>query len=1083
MKINRLILVLSVMLVSVSLLTAQSYTSSKAEPANTNGIKSSTYVEDFETGDFSSFDWEFNGDADWVIDSNNHYEGQYSAASGDITDNQTSELGLMMDIFTQGPISFYFKTSTENLYDKLTFLIDNNEMGVWSGENDWQQVSFDVNLGTHFFRWIYAKDFSVSGGDDKVWIDSIVFPGGNVSMVQADFIADNTNVEPGDTVYFTDISTGNIQSWVWSFPGGNPSASTEQNPAVVYSNSGSFDVTLTVSDGSESSTLTKEDYIQVEDCPLCGDILVIDLTGDHVSANAINESLAENGIIATTMFAVPSNFEDFQAVFVCLGLYGSNHILTEDESTLLSDYLLSGKNLYMEGGDTWYWDNVQGNWTTLHTLFNITPLGQDYNNVMTLIYGQDGSLAEGLTYEFSSNSDFHDYIENIQPAITVLKSDNISNPGLFGRCVSYDAGNYKTVGSSIEFEELSDGENSKAEYMAAILEFFDIFSGGQTYTEDFETGDFSKFDWQFGGDANWIIDNNVALGSYSARSGVIESNQTSELFITRNVTEPGIISFFNKTSSEFNFDMLLFYIDDELMSEYSGENDWNEVEFEVTTVGEHTFKWVYSKDYNFIVGEDAVWIDNIVFPPGDPGCPPVIASFTATMGNASMLFQSTSQGDIEEWVWSFGDGTGGTGENIAHYFEPGTYTVCLTVYSACDSTSDTYCEEITVEGCPPCVSYFDFVQDPNDVYTFYFNNVPVDSIAGYLWEFGDGTTSDEQLPSHTYTEEGTYEVCLTVYSSCSYCADTYCADIEIVDPGLYNLGGTVFAGEEPIDEGFAYLFKMEGSQIVDVYASFISEYGYYDFYQLEEGYYILKAELSPNSPLYNQYVPTYYGDVPNWVNASVIHLQTNTWNADVNMIPVSNAVPGQGLISGKIIKEENFKDGYGPVADVEVLLMNENNTVLEYAFSDANGIYQFEDIGFGTYKIIVEVMGKFSVPVTITLDETNPAVDDLTFIISGDNITLSIDENIPDFISGMGYVYPNPVFDKANIEYTLNKSAVVHYTVTDILGRVIAEQTEKSTQGNNNITIDTRSFESGIYYIFMEFDNSFVVSRKFVKTK
>jgi hypothetical protein len=128
-------------------------------------------------------------------------------------------------------------------------------------------------------------------------------------------------------------------------------------------------------------------------------------------------------------------------------------------------------------------------------------------------------------------------------------------------------------------------------------------------------------------------------------------------------------------------------------------------------------------------------------------------------------------------------------------------------------------------------------------------------------------------------------------------------------------------------------------------------------------------------------------------------------------------------------------------------------------------------------------MGKFSVPVTITLDETNPAVDDLTFIISGDNITLSIDENIPDFISGMGYVYPNPVFDKANIEYTLNKSAVVHYTVTDILGRVIAEQTKKSTQGNNNITIDTRNFENGIYYIFMEFDNSFVVSRKFVKTK
>ena len=1048
------------------------------------GNSTNDLIEDFETGDFTKFDWQFDGDADWQMETDNPYEGSFSAKSGDIEDNQTSELGLVMDIANSGALTFYFKTSTENMYDELQFYIDNEIAGAWSGENDWQQVSFDVSLGTHFFMWVYQKDFTVGAGDDHVWIDYIVFPDESTPIVQADFFANFTEIEIGDTVNFTDISSGNIQSWVWSFPGGDPSASTEQNPTVVYNTMGTYDVTLTVSDGINSSTMTKEDYISVDDCPLCGDMLIIDLTNDHTSAEAINESLNENDIIATTMFAVPADFGDYQAVFVCLGMYGFNHVLTQNEGLLLQNYLISGKNLYMEGGDTWYWDNLQGNWTSVHPMFNITPLGQDYSNVMTLIYGQNGSLAEGLTYEFSSNSDYHDYIDNEYPAVMVLKSDHISNPGLFGRCVSHDAGNYKTIGSSIEFEELADGDNTKVEYMAAILEFFEVaYNPPGDYTEDFETGDFSKFDWQFAGDAEWVIDENTPMGNYAAKSGNISDNQMSELFITMIVAEPGNISFFRKVSSENFYDKLTFYINNEEMGSWFGDADWAEEVFAVDSPGDYTFRWVYSKDYAVSGGDDCAWIDNIVFPNNEQPCPPVVAGFTATMGNASMLFQSTSQGDIDQWEWDFGDGTYGSGENVAHYYEAGTYNVCLTVFSACDTTTDTYCEEITVDGCPPCVSYFDYVQDPNDIYTFYFSNVPVDSIASWFWEFGDGTTSNEQLPTHTFANEGTFEICLTVYSSCSYCADTYCTDITIVDPGLYNLGGTVLADGQPIDEGFAYLYQMDGDQIVDVFACFISEFGYYDFYQLEEGYYILKVELSPNSPLYNQYIPTYYGDVPNWVNASVIHLQANTWNADVNMIPISSASPGSGLIAGQIIKEITYKDEFGPVADIEVLLLDEDDTVLEFAFTDLNGYFGFNEINFGTYKVMVEVMGKYSNPAFITLDDENPSVENLNFVITGDNISLSIDENLPEYIFDISNVYPNPVVNQALINYNLTKTASVQVTVINMMGQVIFEQNNQSNQGYNIFKINTREMEIGVYFVQLNFNNSYITIRKFVKTK
>ena len=70
------------------------------------------------------------------------------------------------------------------------------------------------------------------------------------------------------TVHFTDNSFGNITSWNWSFPGGNPATSTEQNPTVFYGQPGAFDVTLTVSDGTNSNTYTDEDCINVYELPV-----------------------------------------------------------------------------------------------------------------------------------------------------------------------------------------------------------------------------------------------------------------------------------------------------------------------------------------------------------------------------------------------------------------------------------------------------------------------------------------------------------------------------------------------------------------------------------------------------------------------------------------------------------------------------------------------------------------------------------------------------------------------------------------------------------------------------------------------
>jgi PKD repeat protein len=82
----------------------------------------------------------------------------------------------------------------------------------------------------------------------------------------ANFQADNTMINVGDEVHFTDLSTGDIQSYQWNFDGGTPPTSNVKDPApVTYYNSGSYDVSLTVSDATESDTKVKTDYITVID--------------------------------------------------------------------------------------------------------------------------------------------------------------------------------------------------------------------------------------------------------------------------------------------------------------------------------------------------------------------------------------------------------------------------------------------------------------------------------------------------------------------------------------------------------------------------------------------------------------------------------------------------------------------------------------------------------------------------------------------------------------------------------------------------------------------------------------------------
>jgi len=109
----------------------------------------------------------------------------------------------------------------------------------------------------------FTSDGSITRPGWKATIQCMVT--GPVPSVN--FTASQTSICETNTVTFTDNSTNNPTSWSWSFPGGTPSASTQQNPTVTYSTAGTFDAALTATNQYGSGTQTKTAYMVVSSMP------------------------------------------------------------------------------------------------------------------------------------------------------------------------------------------------------------------------------------------------------------------------------------------------------------------------------------------------------------------------------------------------------------------------------------------------------------------------------------------------------------------------------------------------------------------------------------------------------------------------------------------------------------------------------------------------------------------------------------------------------------------------------------------------------------------------------------------------
>jgi len=141
------------------------------------------------------------------------------------------------------------------------------------------------------------------------------------------------------------------------------------------------------------------------------------------------------------------------------------------------------------------------------------------------------------------------------------------------------------------------------------------------------------------------------------------------------------------------------------------------------------------------------------------------------------------------YVWSMGDGSAVTSVNGMGnytYSANGTYAVCCTFDDGMGCT-DTYCDSIVIGNTPPpatCDADFYWWQaydSLNNTFSsdVYLVNMSTGTNITYAWDFGDGNTSSQAYPVHTYSQVGSYLICLTVDNG-SGCTDTHCDTISVV---------------------------------------------------------------------------------------------------------------------------------------------------------------------------------------------------------------------------------------------------------------------------------------------------------------
>lgn len=619
------------------------------------------------------------------------------------------------------------------------------------------------------------------------------------------------------TVQFEDQSLGFPSSWQWSFPGGTPSSSTEQNPLVVYETMGEYEVSLTAINSAGSTISTQTNLINVNDVPTIDfdftvDGPTVDFTNNSSNSDGytwtFNDGLGSTSDLADPMLEFPQ-VGTYEVTLTGENTCGSNELtqsviisalpptaqFSADQYTGCAPLTVQFNDLSLDVPTEWEWTFPGGTPATSNEqnpsvvynssgIYNVTlsvSNGAGTSEILLTDTIEINGLPDpdfsfdinGPVVSFSNNStNYQDLLWHFNDGSGVSSTD-VSPTHEFPAIGSYDVTLALTneCGTSESSQTVNIGmvqptaafeSNHQSGCAPLTVSFQDLSTGGMI----------ENWEWSFpGGTPSSSNDPNPEVtyntpGNYDVtllvKNAIGESEIVSAglILITDipdaafNITQTGPLIQFNNNS--LNADSLSWHFGDNSNNNSQESNP--------------TFLYEDIGDYMVVLE---------TFNACGSDTDTLIVSITSVLPNAAFSFEQNDScvpfevsfndisigGEIETYEWSFPGGTPAVSNEpnpIITYATAGSYDVGLKITNP-NGESEINDFDLIVADDIPTIG-FNFIVDGFEV---QFSNSS-ENATEYSWDFADGSgiISTEENPIYVFPDSGTYDVILTAINAC-----------------------------------------------------------------------------------------------------------------------------------------------------------------------------------------------------------------------------------------------------------------------------------------------------------------------------
>lgn len=604
---------------------------------------------------------------------------------------------------------------------------------------------------------------------------------GENESISAGFLASPLSGEAPLTVQFTDASTGNPITWEWNFGDGS-SKSTTKSPSHIYSEAGTYTVTLTVSDGvtsdSEDKSITVKEKIVV---PVVTANFKSDVTSGKVPLTVKFTDTSSGGPTSWKWNFGDGNTSTSQNPVHIYSTVGTYSVTLTATNGTASDYIT--KSITAEGNGP----TASFTASSLEGEAPLTVQFADTSSGSPTKWAWD--FGDGKTSTAQSPS--HTY----SGAGTYVVKLTVTN--------SYGS---DTADSSIRAYSITSpvadfSSNATSGSVPLSVQFTDLSTNGAT-----------AWEWDFNSDGT--IDSTeqnptyiyTSQGTYSvtlnAINGTASGSKTKSNFIT---VGNSLLASFTVFPGEGNAPLTVQFNDTSSGNATSWVWDFGDGNTSASQNPSH----IYFSAANYTVkltvtnafGSNTSAPSFVNVSSTTAPMPDFTSNVTSGKSPLTIQFQDLSTEGPTAWEWDFNsDGTiDSTEQNPVYEFTTdGLYTVTLRAGNGTAWANITKSDYIMVgEGLH--ASFVASVRSGDAPLTVQFNDTSTGNATSWFWDFGDSNTSTSQSPNHEYSEPGSYSVTLNVSNAYGYSTVTWTDYIKVGEEeedtgGSGSSGGTSSGG-------------------------------------------------------------------------------------------------------------------------------------------------------------------------------------------------------------------------------------------------------------------------------------------------